>query len=121
MEMEIDYHAIGNRIRRYRLERGFSQEVVSERADLTPAHYSHIERGNTKPSLPTLIRVANVFGVSIDDLLCDNLSKSIHVRIKDIDELLADCSSSEIKALVEILAASKKALREVERNQNEGK
>ena len=112
--MEIDYRAIGSRIRKYRLERGLSQEAVSERADLTPAHYSHIERGNTKPSLPTLIRIANVFDVSIDDLLCDNLNKSAHVRVKDINELLADCSSEETKALVEILAAAKKALRDVQ-------
>ena len=112
--MEIDYHAIGSRIRKYRLERGLSQEAVSEQADLTPAHYSHIERGHTKPSLPTLIRIANVFDVSIDDLLCDNLSKSTHVRVKEINELLTDCSGTEIKALVEILAATKKALREVQ-------
>lgn len=112
--MEIDYCAIGNRIRKYRLERDLSQEAVSEQADLTPAHYSHIERGHTKPSLPTLIRIANVFDVSIDDLLCDNLSKSTHVRVKEINELLADCSNVEIKALVEVLATTKKALREVQ-------
>lgn len=112
--MEIDYHAIGSRIRKHRLERGLSQEVVSERADLTPAHYSHIERGHTKPSLPTLVGIANVFDVSIDDLLCDNLSKSTHVRVKEINELLADCSGAEIKALVEVLAAAKKALCDVQ-------
>lgn len=111
--MEIDYRAIGCRIRNYRLDRGLTQENVSEYADLTPAHYSHIERGNTKPSLPTLIRIANVLDVSIDDLLCDNLSKSTHVRVKDINELLADCSSTEIKALVEVLTVAKRALREV--------
>ena len=112
--MEIDYQVIGSRIRKYRLERGLSQEVVSERADLTPAHYSPIERGHTKPSLPTLISIANVFDVSIDDLLCDNLSKSTHVRVKEINELLADCSGAEIKALVEVLTAAKKALRDVQ-------
>ena len=112
--MEIDYRAIGNRIRKYRLKRDLSQEIVSERANLTPAHYSHIERGHTKPSLPTLIRIANVFDVSIDDLLCDNLSKSTHVRVNEINELLADCSGAEIKALVEVLATAKKALREVQ-------
>lgn len=114
--MEIDYRAIGSRIRKYRLERRLTQENISEYADLTPAHYSHIERGNTKPSLPTLIRIANVLEVSIDDLLCDNLSKSVHVRVKDIDELLADCSRSEMKALVDVLIAAKKALREVQNN-----
>lgn len=112
--MEIDYRAIGGRIRKYRLERGLSQEVVSERANLTPAHYSHIERGHTKPSFPTLISIANVLDVSIDDLLCDNLSKSTHVRVKEINELLADCSGAEIKALVEVLTAAKKALRDVQ-------
>lgn len=112
--MNIDYAAIGSRIRKYRVECGFSQEVVSERADLTPAHYSHIERGHTKPSLPTLIRIANVFDVSIDDLLCDNLSKSTHVRVKDINELLDDCSSTEMKALVDVLTAAKRALRAVQ-------
>lgn len=109
--MEIDYEAIGQRIRKYRLTLGLSQEVVSEKADLTPAHYSHIERGNTKPSLPTLIRIANVLGISIDDLLCDNVEKSRHVRVRDVDRLLEDCTPQEIKALTEILAAAKKALR----------
>lgn len=109
--MEIDYRAIGSRIRKYRQEHGLTQEKVSEYADLTPAHYSHIERGNTKPSLPTLISIANVLDVSIDDLLCDNLSKSLHVRVKDVNALLSDCTNQEVKALTEILAAAKKALR----------
>lgn len=112
--MEIDYPAIGIRIRKYRQDRGFTQENVSEWANLTPAHYSHIERGHTKPSLPTLISIANVLGVSVDDLLCDNLGKSTHVRVKDINELLVDCSSAEIKALVDVLTAAKKALRDVQ-------
>lgn len=109
--MEIDYHAIGLRIRAYRQERGVSQEVLSEWSDVTPAHFSHIECGNTKPSLPTLIRIANALDVSIDDLLCDNVEKSRHVRVKDVDSLLEDCTMQEIKALTEILAAAKKALR----------
>ena len=109
--MEIDYRAIGSRIRKYRLERSLTQESVSEYADLTPAHYSHIERGNTKPSLPTLIRIANALEITIDDLLCDNVEKSRHVRVRDVDRLLEDCTPQEIKALTEILAAAKKALR----------
>lgn len=109
--MEINYVAIGHRIRQHRLAKNLSQEALSERANVTPAHFSHIERGNTKPSLPTLLRIANALGVSLDDLVCDNLKKSSHVRIKDIDDLLEDCSAQEIKALAEILAAAKKALR----------
>lgn len=109
--MEIDYVAIGHRIRKYRIEHGLSQEALSEAADVTPAHFSHIERGNTKPSLPTLIRIANALNVSIDDLLCDNVERSRHVRIKDVDRLLEDCTQQEIRALTEIMTAAKKALR----------
>lgn len=109
--MGVDYAAIGRRIRQYRLERDLSQEVLSEKSDVTPAHFSHIERGNTKPSLPTLIRIANALEISIDDLLCDNVEKSRHVRVRDVDRLLEDCTPQEIKALTEILAAAKKALR----------
>lgn len=109
--MDIDYRAIGNRIRAYRRERKLSQEFLSELADVTPAHFSHIERGNTKPSLPTLLRIANALGVSLDDLVCDNLEKSSHVRVRDVGGLLEDCSAQELKALAEILAAAKKALR----------
>ena len=109
--MEIDYAAIGRRIRTYRLARHLSQEILSEKADVTPAHFSHIERGNTKPSLPTLIRIANALEISIDDLLCDNVEKSRHVRVRDVDNLLEDCTQQEIKALTEILAAAKRALR----------
>ena len=109
----IDYRAIGSRIRLYRKERQLSQETLSEMADVTPAHFSHIERGNTKPSLPTLVRIANALEISIDDLLCDNVDKSRHVRVKDVDHLLDDCTPQEIKALTEILIAAKKALRTI--------
>lgn len=109
--MDINYAAIGHRIRQYRLARDLSQEVLSEMSDVTPAHFSHIERGNTKPSLPTLIRIANALNVSIDDLLCDNVERSRHVRIKDVDRLLEDCTQQEIRALTEIMTAAKKALR----------
>ena len=109
--MGIDYVAIGRRIRQYRLEHDLSQEALSEISDVTPAHFSHIERGNTKPSLPTLIRIANALEITIDDLLCDNVEKSRHVRVRDVDRLLEDCTPQEIKALTEILAAAKKALR----------
>jgi len=114
--MEINYEAIGRRIRMYRLKRNWSQEFLSEKADVTPAHFSHIERGNTKPSLPTLLRIANALDVSLDELVCDNLNSSFHVRVKDIDRILEGCTNQEIKALAEILAVSKKALRNLSEN-----
>ena len=111
--MDIDYKAIGNRIRKLRTKRHETQENVSERAQLTPVHYSHIETGNTKASLPTFIKIANALEVGVDALLADNLHHVEHVSLQEMDELLADCTDSEAKALVKIAETSKMVLREM--------
>ena len=82
---------------------------------LTPAHLSNIETGNTKLSLPTLIRIANALSVSVDDLLCDNVIHSNHVFNKEAQEILADCSPYDIRILLDILKSAKEALRRDER------
>lgn len=112
--MEIDYTAIGGRVRKFRMERGMTQERLSELSGLTPAHFSHIETGNTKVSLPSLLQIAMALGVTLDDLVCDNLSHTKHVSLKEMDALLSDCSDAEVRALVTITEASKKALRTIE-------
>lgn len=111
--MEVDYLAIGQRIRKFRLERGFTQERVAEMAGLTPTHFSHVETGNTKVSLPSLLRIAASLDVTLDDLVCSNLTHTKHVSMKEMDTLLSDCSDAEARALVTIVEASKQALRSV--------
>lgn len=111
--MEIDYLAIGRRIRKFRLERGFTQERLAEMAELTPAHFSHVETGNTKVSLPSLLRIAASLDVTLDDLVCDNLTHTKHVSMKELDALLADCSDAEARALVTITEAGKQAIRSI--------
>ncbi|WP_331678733.1 helix-turn-helix transcriptional regulator [Faecalimonas umbilicata] len=71
--MEIDYKAIGKRIKITRIKKGITQEAVSDIIDITPAHMSNIETGKTKVSLPTLIEIYNALSVSVDMLLCDNV------------------------------------------------
>lgn len=43
--MELDYRAIGIRIRRFRKERGMTQQVLAEQSRQEPSNISHIERG----------------------------------------------------------------------------
>ena len=74
--MELDYTAIGIRIRRFRKERGITQQVLAEMSGQEPSNISHIERGATKLGLPTIVSIANALEVTVDDLLCDSLEKS---------------------------------------------
>lgn len=109
--MNIDYIGIGSRIRKIRLNKGITQERLSEMSELTPAHFSHIETGTTKVSLPSLLQIAYALDVTLDDLVFDNLSHTKHVSLKEMDLLLADCSDEEAKALITIVEASKRAIR----------
>ena len=53
--MEVDYKAIGQRIKIARIKKGVTQETVADLIDITPAHMSNVETGKTKVSLPMVI------------------------------------------------------------------
>ena len=109
--MAIDYIVIGQRIREIRKSKKMTQEKLAEYSELEPSYISHIERAVTKPSLQTLIGIANALEVSLDELVYVNLVKSSHVSVKLVDELIKDCSSDEIAALVEVIKTVKAVLR----------
>ncbi len=109
--MEIDYGKIGERIRGFRMKEKMTQAELAERSEVEPSNISHIERGATKVSLPTLVKIANALQVSLDEIVCDSLKKSGHVSVKEIDGLLRDCSDAELKAFVSILKTTKEILR----------
>ena len=106
--MEIDYKAIGQRIKIARIKKGITQEAVADLIDITPAHMSNVETGKTKVSLPTLIEIANALSVSVDVLLCDNVLASQKGEAKEIFE---DCDEYEIRFLVDLLKCAKSAMR----------
>lgn len=66
--MVLDYAAIGARIREARSVKDMSQERLAELAGLSTTHTSHIETGNTRVSIPSLIKITNALGVSLDEL-----------------------------------------------------
>lgn len=109
--MELDYRSIGTRIRAIRKSLNWTQEILAENSSVEPSNISHIERGATKVSLPTLVNIANALEVSLDDLVCDSLERNEHVSVKEIDELLEDCTSKELSAIVEAVKHTKIILR----------
>lgn len=64
---------IGARIRSLRLEKGLSQGDVEKRSRLLRCYLSRVEHGHTQPSLETLKRLADAFGVQLADFFppCD--------------------------------------------------
>lgn len=108
---DINYKAIGKRIQSYRKQLNITQAKLGDQSGIEPSNISHIERGATKASFPTLLSIANALGVTLDDLVYDNLKKSRNISVKALNELLADCSDDEIKAIVEMVKSTKSILR----------
>jgi len=59
-------YAIGEKIRALRLKKKMGLVELGEHTSLSPALLSKLERGRIFPTLPTLLRVAMVFGVGLD-------------------------------------------------------
>ena len=97
--MELDYKAIGKRIKIARIKADLTQERLAELIDISPTHLSNIETGTTRVSLNTIISIANALSVTGDDLLCDNIIMSKVQFEKDIALLLEDCDEYEIRII----------------------
>ena len=65
----LDPNAVGEVIAEFRKKKGISQEVISGLADIGRTHLSAIERGERKPTLETLYRIANALGVKMSDIV----------------------------------------------------
>ena len=109
--MSVDYKDMGKRIREFRESKHMTQAALSELAGIEPSNLSHIERAATKVSLPTLINIANALEVSLDELVCGSLIKSEHIAVRQLNELLSDCTPDELQAVIEMVKVMKKIMR----------
>ncbi len=104
----IDYTAMGGRIRNARLDAGLSQSELAEKCNLSVSFLGHIERGSRKMSLETLVTVCEVLNLSADYLLQDELPGSdavignIIASVKKQGSYQYDRYVTIIKALAEI-------------------
>lgn len=104
----IDYTAMGGRIRGARQAAGLSQSELAERCALSVSFLGHIERGSRKMSLETLVSICEVLNLSADYLLQDELPGSdavignIIASVKKQGSYQYDRYLTIIKALAEI-------------------
>jgi len=60
---------LGERIRSYRKQAGFTQEKLAEQADLHHNFIGEVERGNMEISLTSLVKIAKALNVKVRDLI----------------------------------------------------
>lgn len=69
MKKNLDFKAIGTRIKDARIDAGQSQKQLADLVECDQGYISQIEKGITKPSLAFLVAFSKFSGQSIDHLL----------------------------------------------------
>ena len=108
----INNVVIGKRIRAIRTRKGLSQSKLSELIDTTPTYMSYVENGQKGLSLETFIRLANALNSTADEILIDCLENTVKASNHEFAPVIADCTEYEKRVLLDVITATKVALRE---------
>lgn len=106
----MDYYAIGQRIRRVRKSKGWSQERLAELVGISVTHMSHIETGNTKLSLEVFNDITIALEARADELLFGFREIPREQAMDDILQVLGDCGTSDICVIYDVIKTVKCSL-----------
>ena len=62
---------MNNRMRELRAERGWSQQALAEKLEVSRQSVNAIETGKYDPSLPLAFRIARIFGKTIEEIFAE--------------------------------------------------
>jgi transcriptional regulator with XRE-family HTH domain len=87
LEVGIDSYRIGPKIRGLRSKKLLSLVELGEHTGLSASLLSKIERGQLVPTLPTLHRIAQVFGVGLEHFFVDTSERPTVAVVRKKDRL----------------------------------
>lgn len=99
----IDYKEIGKRIREERRKQKFTQEKLSEMADISVSFLSHVERGGRILSVETLAKLANALNITVEHIICGEFNYRPDMLPTEILDALNQMSSSQRKVFLDIM------------------
>jgi len=73
----MDYRDLGRRVRQRRVMMELTQEELAEKAGISCSFVGHIERGEKKFSIGTLVALCNAMEISPNYLLQDSLDVTV--------------------------------------------
>ena len=88
--------SIGNKIKQYREERKMTQRDISEILNVEPGTISKYESGMLEPNIESIKKLAELFEISIDELLADGEEKFDVSKINVLD-ILREQKEMELK------------------------
>lgn len=98
------YEELRKLFKQKREELNMKQTEVAEQADISNNFYSNIERGTTKPSVETVLKICTVLQLSLDKIIfCEKMtseelqSKEVN---KEIENMIKSCNNKNIEDMI---------------------
>ena len=91
----MDKKALGANIKKYRIQKGLTQDTAAEMCNLSSNYFRQIELGNKVPKLETFLRIAEVLEVSTELLLAGNLSWTAVIRSNELYKQLEELNPNQ--------------------------
>lgn len=101
----MDKSELGMKIRQARLQKGYTQQDLAEKAQVSVVYLGEVERGKKMPSLNSFVRIISALRVSADYILRDELPSGESYVFDDLTQKLHGLSPIQRKIAADILDA----------------
>ena len=114
--MTLSASIIGKRLQEARNKKGYKQNYVAEKVDLSDQHLSRIENGSKPIYLHKLVQICDLLDISIIELLSEAESPiSQASAVASFSEIIRDCSPETIADILNTC----KTMAEIEKRSKE--
>lgn len=96
---------LGTRLRQARLQKGYTQQHLAEKAQISLVYLGEVERGKKMPSLSSFIHIVEALSISADYILRDELSSGEEYVFDELTEKLRGLSPGQRRVAGDILDA----------------
>lgn len=99
---DVNKH-IGNKFQEYRLKNNLTQNQVAELTGLEPRHISQIERGLSKGSIDTLLKLCNAYKITPDIVLYDLLDENLKNDVSIYEEKFKKITKNDKESILHFI------------------
>ena len=103
MEKKRINEHIGKVCQEYRLKNNLTQNQVAELTGLEPRHISQIERGFSKGSIDTLLKLCNAYKITPDIILFDLLDDDVKNSVSIYEEKFKKLSKKDKESILHFI------------------
>ncbi len=100
--MALDYKLIGERLKKARMKKGYTQEKLAELIKVSVAYVSRLESGKTRINLKRLSELAQLLDTTETYFLDGASNNSNSYLNNELNTILKDCSAKDKELIYQI-------------------